>query len=681
MAMECDSDFEMALQSIQRDINCLTHDERGVRKEAIVKLREALLASARINVDPVRRFRVPKNPVALRAEADFKSEARAFMLQCGDTIEALETCMVQGRERVHFKWQDLDCWASLKAGDGGILLEELPGAKPGVVGTVTAQPGLLAFLLKAVHIPMIRCLMDSVEKCRELTADALVEIIAIADDVNQIFEVCVPVLTERVGLKQIEESAEEIRLRLVTLLTAFVASHKLNPELLASKLDAMCTVLKKMSADPFPEIKKACADCAISLVAEDPVNMRHHTPSIAKAILLNTGHQHSKVRNISVSALGALVSNGAEAAFEDLAPQLLVLSRDHSSSVRETVATITGGWLSLYIGDRELCPHLLRLLLAGMADEAAAVSAVAVKGIIDASKLYREARVEEGKWPDVESGGTTGDDIALAPRVMIREYLPGILPVLIKELSDWTSKTRIHAAGALTVLLEYSGDAVTSHLDSLLPSLYHAIGDDEIAIVKMITRCVEKLGVTVSIDSWLPLVLEDALKQSVGGSVVTLKFSVLCLTALLRGLRLSPECMTMKPQLTNITAFLSNPVLCCNPTLEVTYAVFQATSEVVESIEIFECDEEDERRIFIALLHAAAMTSHSEMQEEAVNEIARLAKVLKLESVEALYKRHFSNVLSLLVADGSYRNWSSDSPGRSLFDVLGPGRLGAVKHH
>lgn len=681
-----DSEFALALQSIQRDINCLTHDERGVRRQAIVKLREALLASARIEADPVRRFEVPTNPVALRSAAELSSAPRSFMLKKGDVVEVLETQQVQGRHRLMFMWESVECWASERAGDGGVLLAELPSSQPGAVGGVVAQPGLLAFLLKACQIPLARCLLDHVEKCRELATETLVDIIAAVDDADALFETCLPVVTQRVGLKQVDEPAEEIRLRLVAMLTAFVSSKKVSAELMASKLDAICNVVNKMAADQFPDVKKECASCARALVAENPESIRHHAPGMAKAILLNTGHQHSKVRVASVLALGALVSNGAEAAFDDLAPQFLVLTRDRAALVREVMTVQVSGWLTMYAADKELCPRLLRLMVAGIADQTTTVAAAAVKGLAEASAPYQAAKTDVGTWPDAIEGLSAGQDVA--GTVLIREHLAQVLPVLLGELGDWTSKTRVHAAAAMQTLLCYTGDSVTPHLDTILRTMYHAIGDDEIEIVKLITGCVEKLGVIVSIDSWLPLVIEDAIKQTGGGSAATLKFCVACFTALVRGLRTSggpsdgaAMIDAMKAQLTPMTEFLSNPALCCNSDVAVVYAILQGTEEVIEAVESFGCDEENELRLFISLLHAAARRGQPNLQQEAVKYISRFASVLKLDSAEALYQRHFISVLDLLVGDGGFRHWRSDTPGRALFDILIRGSGTVVVDH
>ena len=84
-----------------------------------------------------------------------------------------------------------------------VLLEELPSNQPGSVGGVKAQPGLLGYLLQASQIPLARCLLDPVEKCRELATETLVEVIGVVENADQLFETCLPVVTQRIGLKQV----------------------------------------------------------------------------------------------------------------------------------------------------------------------------------------------------------------------------------------------------------------------------------------------------------------------------------------------------------------------------------------------------------------------------------------------------------------------------------------------
>ena len=142
-----DEDFNVVLQSLQRDINCLTAKDRAVRKQAITKLHKALVACTKVGAEPQRRFVVPKNPVALRSEAGLKSAPRNFTLKRGDVVLLLEQREVEGRQRVRFEKNGVDCWASINAGDGGVLLQETEPLMPDTVGGVAPKAGMLEYLL------------------------------------------------------------------------------------------------------------------------------------------------------------------------------------------------------------------------------------------------------------------------------------------------------------------------------------------------------------------------------------------------------------------------------------------------------------------------------------------------------------------------------------------------------
>ena len=665
----------------------LTSEDRNTRKGAIGKVRECLRAAAQTEPKQVRRLRAPKNPVALRAEAGLKSQQRPFTLQAGDVVEVLEMREVEGRERVRFRRSNVDCWASVKAGDGGILLEEVPSEPVrAAVGGVEVKPGMLEFLLGKCQQPLARCLIDPVEKCRELAAHTIMEILMLVSDATALFEICMRAITQRLGQKQVEEPAEEMRLHLVELMRTFVQSGRVKTDTLGDSLDAMSTVLKKMATDPFPDMKKECATCAIAIVDSQPERSKHHAAPLAKALLPNTGHQHSRVRVATVQALSVLVSNGAEAAWEDLAPQLLVLTRDRTASVREEMARAVGSWALQYYADVELAPSLLRLLISCVSDEASSVSTTAADAFEAAAAVYRTAMEEAGTWEEPAQTALPEPRPSSAATAWLCAHLRKVLGVGVEELADWTSKSRAHASMFMKTLLAYSGDAVAPYLDTLLTALYHALADDEPEVVKLVVSCVETAGVAVSVGSWLPMALEDVSKHLTAGSGTgALSHCVICLCVLLRGRREAKMPLApVEPHLARLGEYLANPSLCSHGTPEVQFAMLELTKEVVQIVSLREsgsCDAELENNIFVALMYALAAKGMTELNQEASNVLDHFAQIMNQPSTDQLYQRHFASVLGSLVADEGYRTWRTESPGRALFDVLLRGGGASVSEH
>ena len=665
----------------------LTSEDRNTRKNAIGKVHECLRTAAETEPKPVRRLQAPKNPVALRAEAGLKSQQRAFTLKAGDVVEVLEVRHVEGRERVRFRRSNVDCWASVRAGDGGVLLEEVPSEPVrATVGGVDVKPGMLEFLLGKCQQPLARCLIDPVEKCRELAAHAITDVLQLVDDATALFEICMRAITQRLGQKQVEEPAEEIRLHLIALMRTFVQSGHVKMDALDDNLDAVSTVLKKMAADAFPDVKKECASCAIAVVAVQPERCKHHAAALAKALLPNTGHQHSRVRVATVEALSVLVSNGAEAAWEELAPQLLVLTRDRTASVREAMARAVGSWTLQYYADADLAPSLLRLLIGGVSDEASSVSSIAAEAFEAAAAVYRAAMEEAGTWEEPAQTALPEPKPSSAATALLCAHLSKVLAVGIEELGDWTSKSRAHASLTMKTMLAYAGDAVSPHLDALLAALYHALADDEPEVVKLVVSCVETAGVTVSVDSWLPMVLEDIDKHLTSGTGTTaLPHCVICLCVLLRGRRQAGLPLAgVEPHLARLGEYLANPALCSHVTAEVQFAMLELTKEVVQLVSLQEsgsCAAELENNIFVSLMYALAAKGMAELSQEATNVLAHFAQIMKLPSTDELYQRHFASVLGSLVADEGYRSWRTESPGRALFDVLLRGGGASMAEH
>ena len=73
-----------------------------------------------------------------------------------------------------------------------------------------------------IHKPVLRLLSDSVEKCRELSASYVGEVLRASAKPEAHLPYVVPAMAERLGAKEIVESCEEIRLQLVEILIEVV---------------------------------------------------------------------------------------------------------------------------------------------------------------------------------------------------------------------------------------------------------------------------------------------------------------------------------------------------------------------------------------------------------------------------------------------------------------------------
>ena len=86
-----------------------------------------------------------------------------------------------------------------------------------------------------------------------LTPISLCSLCPSVEDVGVFLPLMIPVVVARLGMQEITEPSEELRLSLVSLLTALVGLCR---EKMAPYLSDMVMVLQNTIVDPYPEVKK-----------------------------------------------------------------------------------------------------------------------------------------------------------------------------------------------------------------------------------------------------------------------------------------------------------------------------------------------------------------------------------------------------------------------------------------
>lgn len=145
---------------------------------------------------------------------------------------------------------------------------------------------------------------DAVEKCRE-KALAILLFFAERDamELSQtMLQDLVALLGARMGKLPYPEPTEEIRLLLLQLLHLYLKQFAAAPSTAAgnnsllSVIPDLANVLGKAAVDPFPDVKKITADCAIVLSNGWRADVALQLGAIVKPMVTNLGHQHSRVR-------------------------------------------------------------------------------------------------------------------------------------------------------------------------------------------------------------------------------------------------------------------------------------------------------------------------------------------------------------------------------------------------
>lgn len=172
------------------------------------------------------------------------------------------------------------------------LQAEAATAAPQVLAKLAADTLQRALLATAAE--------DSVEKCREKALALLLFLVekrALARTA-EVLAALVTLVAHRLGKLPFPEHTEEIRLLILQLVTSFLRqlAEDAREVGLRDVMADLANALGKATQDSFPDVKKAVADCVIVIGQAWPQDLALQLGTIVRPLVVNLGHQHSRVR-------------------------------------------------------------------------------------------------------------------------------------------------------------------------------------------------------------------------------------------------------------------------------------------------------------------------------------------------------------------------------------------------
>ena len=154
---------------------------------------------------------------------------------------------------------------------------------------------------------MLKILSDPAEKNRDLALTYISMYITKycteETNIDRVLASIIPALVQRLGMNDIIEPSEEIRLKSVSILSELCRIYP-NSSKLALYLNEWVTILKRTIIDPYPEVRKLSCDLTSKLAAKCPERFHLMSESLVKPIIETMKHQHAKVRVEAINALG-----------------------------------------------------------------------------------------------------------------------------------------------------------------------------------------------------------------------------------------------------------------------------------------------------------------------------------------------------------------------------------------
>ena len=270
---------------------------------------------------------------------------------------------------------------------------------------------------------------------------------------------------------------------------------------------------------------------------------------------------------------------------------------------------------------------------------------------------------------------------------IVKRLLQAMLPNVLKELGEWTVSRRQQAAGMLGAMLVYGESEFTSHLPKLLRALGSGCRDEEDAVAQKSFFCAELVGQFVSCDAVLSVLLpliaskptssdgaaEDA---SAGNKPITDEERTGYLMILSAIFGAIPEEDAL-PQVKSVMETLSKPVVCESDSKTVQAQLVEVLVDMIDACGEhcgFDKDEELNFLMTRVLLQLQASRESQDVRDSATAAMQSLADASGV-SPTTIFAHHFDSLLDVVIGPAprpyaTAASWTSDSPQRTLFDVL-----------
>ncbi|KAE9037934.1 hypothetical protein PR003_g6197 [Phytophthora rubi] len=551
---------------------------------------------------------------------------------------------------------------------------------------------LRALCVANLQRPLLQCAeSDSVEKCRERALTSLLFLCehGALEMTDATLKELVALANARLGKLPYPEPTEEIRLLILQLLHAFLkqlAAVKEAPMSLRDVISELANALGKTAVDPFPDAKKMSADCVILISKHWKSDVGMQIGTIVRPMLVNLGHQHSRVRVCALQALEAAVPCGSEALpelmKEVLLPTMGKVVFDHAPSVRKQLVITLAAWLAQIQQIQQFEASIFPIFLAGIVDDAPEVQALSLTKLNELSTLW-EGRDDDGgvKSGDVELMEVDLDSAKSAPPLFFGTRPPlgarklatsihaQVLPPLLEKTSDWTVQVRERYTQVLSAYLILLEQNMNPFLDKVFAALGKTCRDDEEAVFNSVKACSGVVGFYADTQMILASLLPMVAGRLAGQDTALHRTNGLIL------LSMSIEGMTAKTigaHLELITEALCDAGLRESEVADLQDQLAGVVSSIIKTAESLLAQKDEVCfRLFWVLGHLLASASESSVAYETATEaIEELAARMEIP-VEALYARYTGKLLDTMALPGDAKtSWQKSNPSRILFDSL-----------
>ena len=141
---------------------------------------------------------------------------------------------------------------------------------------------------------LLKCLSDKYERCREISSEILSHLtLTCAERIKPHLYFIIQTLTRRLSVEEEYEASEEVRIRLMQLLSALFTSFGAD---LHVHVEDVIEIVANTLGDNCPDIKKQAAETIIKISETNSKVLRMKGESLVAPLARNISHRQASVR-------------------------------------------------------------------------------------------------------------------------------------------------------------------------------------------------------------------------------------------------------------------------------------------------------------------------------------------------------------------------------------------------
>uniref|UniRef100_A0A7S1PIB9 Uncharacterized protein n=1 Tax=Percolomonas cosmopolitus TaxID=63605 RepID=A0A7S1PIB9_9EUKA len=514
------------------------------------------------------------------------------------------------------------------------------------------------------------------------------------DQVDESLALLIPVLSSRLQNEahhpQPRESSEEVR-HLMMQLFVFVFS---NFEI-SDYLKPLCRIIRERLEDNFHKIKQlACESVIVLCNTRDGAYKRFldNNPVVTKLITSltpNLMHQRHYVRAMAVLALNELIMirPGGES-LKDLAKIIRKLASDNSRNVRENLLKTCENWFINHQDTFSFQDIFITPILIMHSDELQSIQEEALRTMDRLGQKHEEWNEEKLKdqleyaYEDVSQATQVLPTPfharpRLGSRLIVKHNFKKLFALIQESLSEWSLQQKKIYSQLLTVLTVYTEKDITQHMDKMLQNWFKVIQDDEPEIRQSLQEGVRIAGRYAEPDAYLPHIFSFTRAQY-ATSPITLANVLIVFSVILEDI--TPDNLKMlSKSYQKIGSELQASHLIYHEDKRVVAGILRTVKRVILSAESMH--EADGFEYFLLLHKVWALPSNAAVADPIVPELLKeLATKLSLSGqLSALYKQNFRRSIDLLVETRD--TWDKASPEMFAFELIIKKGIASAEEH